>query len=66
MASFTLYGWAVCSWALIIAFQVFPSDLLLIHCSFRRVVDWLPYFSTQPDTGRPHMQNTVSTVHSYV
>ena len=26
----------------------------------------LPYFSTQPDTGRPHMQNTVSTMHSYV
>ena len=65
MASFT--PWAVCSWALIIAFQVFPSNLLLIHCSFtRRMVDRLPYFSTQPDTGRPHMQNTVSTVHSYV
>ena len=67
MTSFTLYGWAVCSWALIIAFQAgFPSHYSALSGSF--ILVWLSHFSTQPDTGCPHMQRIVPAhnLYSYV
>ena len=67
MTSFTSYGWVVCSWALIMTFQVAFSSILYQY-STNHLDAWvvrLSNFSTQPDTGRPHMQNTIRVVHSY-
>ena len=66
MTSFTPYGWFVCSWALITAFQVaFPFNLYRYTNHLGALVAWLSYFSTQPDTGCPHLQNIIPVMHLY-
>lgn len=54
-SSFSAYGWTVCAWSLIVAFQVFLAAILIVRRSF--VAVWLPHLCPQPNPSCPDLQS---------
>ena len=61
--AFTAFGWFVCIWVLVLAFQVSTSYCHLT-AELTSVVVWLSYIRPQPDTSRAYMQRQGFTLRS--